>query len=194
MVYRNYSNSETPWPLIKPVETVENNSYHFNSDHDRHSRWSRLNIVSSSQDERVSYLEATQAIPVSAKIYAAWLYTYIRGGGKITNQSNRTLSTVTDSPPDLNPDELYKNTSILWMPTRSTDRQIPTGYGANAMQLLVIPHIADINLEPSSGDIREGWEYGHGRVNVLKKRRLTRLGFIATTNNPDFVEKFQRCK
>lgn len=67
--------------------------------------------------------------------------------------------------------------------------KIPKAYGAMALDLLVVPAFANVNLNPSSTDTRQGWEYGHTTVHVLRRDGHSD-SLVASTNQPEVVESF----
>lgn len=54
------------------------------------------------------------------------------------------------------------------------------------MDLLIFEDLVNINLRPTSGDKRPGWEYGHTAVYVLKKGDGP-FGLCARTNKLGYV-------
>lgn len=112
------------------------------------------------------FIESCQAVPCTTETYALWLAVWIEQGGKIKYSDHFNPST--------------------WLtPTVSSKEPIPAYCGALALQLLVIEHIASLSLAPTSGDEREGWEWGHGAVYRLYKDRFGKLK--AWTNKPQNV-------
>lgn len=112
-----------------------------------------------------------QAVPAPIEAYALWLAAWISQGGRITHSRNYD----------------YGNGRDWMMPTRTTDLTIPTAYGAQALRLIVLAEYASVPMESTSGDRRNGWEWGHGRVLNLTSR-LT--GMRATTNDYYVVESY----
>lgn len=130
---------------------------------------------------RRQFLSAVQAEPTPASFYAVWLYAYVEWGGKITNSHKHNFAKDGAAAGDVHD---YERGGYMWLPTHSTDLLIPTGYGANSMELFILTDIVDISLSPSNvDDGREGWEYGHTRLLTLRKG-FGSVPFTATTNQP----------
>lgn len=112
--------------------------------------------------KREAFLAGCQAVPVTASDYASWLSAWIESGGSVAH--------FHDGP--FKPYDNWKK------PTVSTDMLIPTGYGAYSLNLLVTPRDVEIPFESTSGDRREGWEWGHTTVYTLYSSNYAR------TNQP----------
>lgn len=121
------------------------------------------------QDEIGSFLESCNAIPCPIEAYAIWLAAWIAQGGQIAGYSSHN----------------FVDSGDKWMmPTRTTSRRIPTAYGARALNLVVLHDFASVPLNATSGDRREGWEWGHSQVHSLTTR--SSIPF-ATTNESEEV-------
>lgn len=152
-----------------------------------------------SAKQRLEYLKRTEAIPVTAVMYAAWLYTYLKSGGKVIHQGSnidRVPNPRYIEGQNAPTDQYYKHTD-WWMPTKTTTMPIPVGYGAESMNLLIVPYVAKVSLEPGKDGLGLAngpeWEYGHTSVHVLREMdgfTWSGLGYTATTNRPDVVKSF----
>lgn len=108
------------------------------------------------------FLEHCEAKPCTAHEYATWLSLFLENGG--------TVAYFHDS-----------FGGYGWMkPTVSTRRAIPTAYGSGALRLVMVPSTGNIPLHPTSGDSREGWEWGHTQVFAIVNKN-------AYTNTPGRV-------
>lgn len=132
------------------------------------------------REARRSFLRETNAAPAPPHLYAAWLAVWVSQGGSIRSHNRGDLTQLA-RPGD------YDSPFVYWVPRRPF-RQIPTGYGANSMNMLVLPTVTGGNLGQSSGDHRQGWEYGHSTVLTLD---VAGDSLHAGTNQPDTVESFR---
>lgn len=113
------------------------------------------------------FLSDTQACYCPIELYALW--TAIHFG---------------DEPVRANSNTRYPELKLI-MPRASTELSIPTGYGADGMDLFILPDLIDIPLEQTSGDQRPGWEYGHTAVYKLNYDEQT--GWEATCNKDHHI-------
>lgn len=118
-----------------------------------------------------AYIDDSQAKSTPVELYAAWLTLYLNQGGHITHSY----------------DYEFRGSGFL-TPTKHTAYPIPTAYGAQAMHLLILDQVASVPLEPTSGDERTGWEWGHGTVCRVYRDDIG--GLVAWTNQPNVIQSF----
>ena len=151
--------------IIKGRHSANVSAARYDAEHER------KRLESERLRERVQdFLVSCAAVPCPAEAYAMWLIQWISQGGAVHYSRE------------------YNLTQRRWMiPTRSTSEKIPAAYGSLALELLVLSRLADIPTIPTSGDRREGWEWGHGTVHMLNGSGGKTA---AATNQPDMVESF----
>ena len=146
---------------------------------------------------RIEFLEQSQAIPTPVGVYALWIATFRSGGGIVrdvhdtkyeatmyvyANGATSSEFLTCFGPPLPQPAVPgYDSLAIRrWMPT-TTFSEIPTGYGSGSLDLLLLPNLVTGSTAPTSGDYRQGWEFGHTSVCVLRLD-ASGTGLIATIN------------
>jgi len=155
--------------------------------------------------DRVSYLSTVQAVPTAPLLYALWLKAWLEAGGDIgyygtTNYAGATMHVImggiSPSGPhskqvdsrlhvrQINRPDYASGSPRPWTPTVGTDLRIPEGYGANSMDLLVMPQVTPIRLAPTSDDPRSGWEWGHTTVMTLTLQNDTLVAEKNDTGDP----------
>lgn len=161
---------------------------------------------------RTEFLKKTESAPASPKLYALWLYAYMAQGGKITHPRDRNfpqsqikkgdsitqkaLSTIGPNGSTFEDRTIsHYDQPLVWTPTKGSDNHrtpytIPTGYGANSMEILYLPDLVTLNPCATSGDSRAGQEYGHSTLLTLRLDDTSPTGFHATTNQPYAVESY----
>ena len=155
---------------------------------------------------RDEYLAAIGAIPAPKELYALWLASYAQSSkGPNINQSpypyettrsidsmsaTEALNLISEGGPAIIGREPYTRSPILWLATKSTHNRLPKAHGANALHLLYLPDLINLNVDPYPDDNRPGWEYGHTELYTLSLDRLSRTGARATTNDIDGVKSF----
>ena len=157
---------------------------------------------------RKDFLESTGARPVSSKLYALWLYAYLEQGNDITHTSDRTfpqaqlepgetvtvptLHSIGPNGPVLEDRQLsYYDQEIMWVPTvGDAERTIPAGYGSESMTVMHLPDFVQLDTQPTSGDDREGWEYGHTALLSLELDDTMPTGLRASTSQSGAVESY----
>lgn len=158
--------------------------------------------------ERRHFIESSGSVPAPIDMYALWLKTYLLQGNDITHSRTSNYPKQTMTPGEYNLSQSlshidadgphfepiiqdYTDQDVVWMPTKSFE-YIPTGYGSTSMTILLPPNlqIEETSLDPTSGDNRQGWEYGHTTVLRLKHDNTMPNGLYASTNNPYVVESY----
>ena len=77
------------------------------------------------------------------------------------------------------------------MPTvGDAERTIPAGYGSESMTVMHLPDFAQLDTQPTSGDDREEWEYGHTALLSLELDDTMPTGLRASTNRPGVIESY----
>lgn len=143
----------------------------------------RLLDRSKRRAQKYDFLRNTEAEPAPKELYALWLYAYMANGGRVTHPRNREFTKPTE------PEFSYRD-SVVWIPMSEASQKIPTGYGASSMNILYLPDVTKLDVSPSSGDSRSGWEYGHSTLLTLSLDKRSKSGLSATTNNTVVVESF----
>lgn len=157
---------------------------------------------------RKDFLESTGARPVSSKLYALWLYAYLEQNHDITHTRDcafpkaqlepgetvtvPALRSLGPNGPVLEDRQLsYYDQEIMWVPTvGDAERTIPAGYGSESMTVMHLPDFVQLDTQPTSGDNREGWEYGHTALLSLELDDTMPTGLRASTNEPGVVESY----
>lgn len=161
---------------------------------------------------RTEFLEKTESAPASPELYALWLYAYMARGRRVTHPRDRNfpqshiekgdsitekvLATIGPNGPTFEDRTIsHYDQPLVWTPTKSSDNHktsytIPTGHGANSMEILYLPDLVTLNPCATSGDRRPGREYGHSTLLTLRLDDTSPTGFYATTNQPDTVESY----
>lgn len=124
------------------------------------------------RQEITRFTNDARLIACPTEAYALWLAVWIAQGGKVTHHYP------------------YNFSRMKWLtPTINSDVSIPAAYGAEALHLLVIDEVGSVSLKPTSGDNREGWEWGHGVVCRLYRDGIGKLR--AWTNEPGGVASYE---
>lgn len=85
----------------------------------------------------------------------------------------------------------YYDQEIMWVPTvGDAERAIPAGYGSESMTVMHLPDFVQLDTQPTSGDNREGWEYGHTALLSLELDDTMPTGLRASTSEPGVVESY----
>lgn len=160
-----------------------------------------------SREMRREFLERSGAYPASPDLYALWLYAYLEQGNKITHPRDYPFSrgqlekdeTITQqSLVSIGPNGVvfedkevsYYDQNVVWVPTKSCEGNlIPTGYGSNALTIMYLPDLVNLDTRSTSGSRHPGSEYGHSKLLTLKLDESSPTGLRASTNEPD-VESY----
>lgn len=160
-----------------------------------------------SQEMRREFLERSGAYPASPDLYALWLYAYLEQGNKITHPRDYPFSrgqlekdeTITQqSLVSIGPNGVvfedkevsYYDQNVVWVPTKSCEGNlIPTGYGSDALTIMYLPDLVNLDTRSTSGSRHPGSEYGHSKLLTLKLDESSPTGLRASTNEPD-VESY----
>lgn len=145
---------------------------------------------------RAEFLNRSAAIPTPMEAYALWLSVYESQQTKfaphLIEQPYNTLRHV-DERNTTTPGQLGRPSADLshesltwsrWTPTRDGGR-VPEGYGSNALDVLILPDMVDVGVNPQNKDGGAGWEFGHSGVFVLERDDTTPSGLRASTNYPN---------
>ena len=147
-------------------------------------------------EDRANYLKNSAAVPTPMEAQALWLAVYEAQGGRVREpydfDYNQKAIVFGDNNTMNGPEgERFDPSNIAyediawkrWTPTRGGN-PIPEGYGSGSLSLLVLPDAVDQNLSATrKNDNREGWEYGHTKVYILKRDKDAPYGFRAETND-----------
>ena len=160
-----------------------------------------------SREMRREFLERSGAYPASPDLYALWLYAYLEQGNKITHPRDYPFSrgqlekdeTITQqSLVSIGPNGVvfedkevsYYDQNVVWVPTKSCEGNlIPTGYGSDALTIMYLPDLVNLDTRSTSGSRHPGSEYGHSKLLTLKLDESSPTGLRASTNEPD-VESY----
>lgn len=160
-----------------------------------------------SREMRREFLERSGAYPASPDLYALWLYAYLEQGNKITHPRDYPFSrgqlekdeTITQqSLVSIGPNGVvfedkevsYYDQNVVWVPTKSCEGNlIPTGYGSDALTIMYLPDLVNLDTRSTSGSRHPGSEYGHSKLLTLKLDKSSPTGLRASTNEPD-VESY----
>ena len=160
-----------------------------------------------SREMRREFLERSGAYPASPDLYALWLYAYLEQGNKITHPRDYPFSrgqlekdeTITQqSLVSIGPNGVvfedkevsYYDQNVVWVPTKSCEGNlIPTGYGSDALTVMYLPDLVNLDTRSTSGSRHPGSEYGHSKLLTLKLDESSPTGLRASTNEPD-VESY----
>ena len=160
-----------------------------------------------SREMRREFLERSGAYPASPDLYALWLYAYLEQGNKITHPRDYPFSrgqlekdeTITQqSLVSIGPNGVvfedkevsYYDQNVVWVPTKSCEGNlIPTGYGSDALPIMYLPDLVNLDTRSTSGSRHPGSEYGHSKLLTLKLDESSPTGLRASTNEPD-VESY----
>ena len=160
-----------------------------------------------SREMRREFLERSGAYPASPDLYALWLYAYLEQGNKITHPRDYPFSrgqlekdeTITQqSLVSIGPNGVvfedkevsYYDQNVVWVPTKSCEGNlIPTGYGSDALTIMYLPDLVNLDTRSTSGSRHPGSEYGHSKLLTLKPDEASPTGLRASTNEPD-VESY----
>jgi len=161
-----------------------------------------------SREMRREFLERSGAYPASPDLYALWLYAYLEQGNKITHprdypfsrgQLEKDETTTQQSLVSIGPNGVvfedeevsYYDQNVVWVPTKSCEGNlIPTGYGSDALTIMYLPDLVNLDTRSTSGDRRPGWEYGHSKLLTLKLDESSPTGLRASTNEPDVIKSY----
>lgn len=166
-------------------------------------------------EDRLNFLNESQAIPTPIEAMAIWVAVWMDQGGKIDRtkfnyEKNAQMVRViklNSIMPIMAAQEMgftFTDFEILdmenisyenfghsnWTPTLEGVR-VPEGYGSMKLDLLVMNPVASVSAFPHSQ--RRGWEFGHSTVRILDGN--IHDGFTASTNEsmkikvPDDVYK-----
>ena len=160
-----------------------------------------------SREMRREFLERSGAYPASPDLYALWLYAYLEQSNKITHPRDYPFSrgqlekdeTITQqSLVSIGPNGVvfedkevsYYDQNVVWVPTKSCEGNlIPTGYGSDALTIMYLPDLVNLDTRSTSGSRHPGSEYGHSKLLTLKLDESSPTGLRASTNEPD-VESY----
>ena len=160
-----------------------------------------------SREMRREFLDRSGAYPASPDLYALWLYAYLEQGNKITHPRDYPFSrgqlekdeTITQqSLVSIGPNGVvfedkevsYYDQNVVWVPTKSCEGNlIPTGYGSDALTIMYLPDLVNLDTRSTSGSRHPGSEYGHSKLLTLKLDESSPTGLRASTNEPD-VESY----
>lgn len=160
-----------------------------------------------SQEMRREFLERSGAYPASPDLYALWLYAYLEQGNKITHPrdypfsrgqlekdetiTQQSLVSIGPSGAVFEDEEVsYYDQDVVWVPTKSCEGNfIPTGYGSDALTIMYLPDLVNLDTRSTSGSRHPGSEYGHSKLLTLKLDESSPTGLRASTNEPD-VESY----
>ena len=161
-----------------------------------------------SREMRREFLERSGAYPASPDLYALWLYAYLEQGNKITHprdypfsrgQLEKDETTTQQSLVSIGPNGVvfedkevsYYDQNVVWVPTKSCEGNlIPTDYGSDALTIMYLPDLVNLDTRSTSGDRRPGWEYGHSKLLTLKLDESSPTGLRASTNEPDVIKSY----
>lgn len=161
-----------------------------------------------SREMRREFLERSGAYPAPPDLYALWLYAYLEQGNKITHPRDYPFSrgqlekdeTITQqSLVSIGPNGAefedkkvsYYDQNVVWVPTKSCEGNfIPAGYGSDALTIMYLPDLVNLDTRSTSGDRRPGWEYGHSKLLTLKLDESSSTGLRASTNEPGVIESY----
>lgn len=161
-----------------------------------------------SREMRREFLERSGAYPAPPDLYALWLYAYLEQGNKITHPRDYLFSrgqlekdeTITQqSLVSIRPNGAefedkkvsYYDQNVVWVPTKSCEGNfIPAGYGSQALTIMYLPDLVNLDTRSTSGDRRPGWEYGHSKLLTLKLDESSPTGLHASTNEPTTIESY----
>lgn len=196
---------------VKPKEPVEESINFDDYDEDGYERHGNKRLTGENlrkkldrdsdrmNEERADYLRLSEAVPTPMEAYALWLSVWEsqqgRNGKKISNIVDSDYNTKSKIFGNRNTVR-GKGESILdsgtpayddiswdrWTPTNG-DMLIPTGYGSGSLELFIMPDVVPQHMMSTSGDSREGWEYGHTTVYVLERDENSFSGWKASTND-----------
>lgn len=193
-----------PEPIEEPINfddyDEDGYSYHGNKRLTGENLRKKIDRDSDRMDqERTDYLRLSEAVPTPMEAYALWLSVWEsqqgRNGKKISNIVDSDYNTKSRIFGNRNTVK-GKGESILdsgtpayddiswdrWTPTNG-NMLIPTGYGSGSLELFIMPDIVPQHMASTSGDHREGWEYGHTTVYILERDENSFSGWKATTND-----------
>ena len=160
-----------------------------------------------SREMRREFLERSGAYPAPPDLYALWLYAYLEQGNKITHPRDYLFSrgqlekdeTITQqSLVSIGPNGAefedkkvsYYDQNVVWVPTKSCEGNfIPAGYGSQALTIMYLPDLVNLDTRSTSGSRHPGSEYGHSKLLTLKLDESSPTGLRASTNEPD-VESY----
>jgi hypothetical protein len=160
-----------------------------------------------SREMRREFLERSGAYPASPDLYALWLYAYLEQGNKITyprdypfsrGQLEKDEIATQQSLASIGPNGVvfedkevsYYDQNVVWVPTKSCEGNlIPTGYGSDALTIMYLPDLVNLDTRSTSGSRHPGSEYGHSKLLTLKLDESSPTGLRASTNEPD-VESY----
>ena len=145
--------------------------------------------------KKVNFLSSTKSVPTPMEAYALWLSLYEAQGGKVSKNISNTSygrkdkifgdnNTLGGQGEEANNDNVsYDDIGWRrWTPTQEGAR-IPAHYGSSAMELMILPDAVGQDLRPATNDHRDGWEFGHTRVYLIRKDPTSPYGFRAETND-----------
>lgn len=160
-----------------------------------------------SREMRREFLERSGAYPASPDLYALWLYAYLEQGNKITHPrdypfsrgqlekdetiTQQSLVSIGPNGAEFEDEEVsYYDQDVVWVPTKSCEGNlIPTGYGSDALTIMYLPDLVNLDTRSTSGSRHPGSEYGHSKLLTLKLDESSPTGLRASTNEPD-VESY----
>ena len=161
-----------------------------------------------SREMRREFLERSGAYPASPDLYALWLYAYLEQGNKITyprdypfsrGQLEKDEIATQQSLVSIGPNGVvfedkevsYYDQNVVWVPTKSCEGNlIPTGYGSDALTIMYLPDLVNLDTRSTSGSRHPGSEYGHSKLLTLKLDESSPTGLRASTNEPDVIESY----
>lgn len=134
------------------------------------------------KEDREGFLKRSNAVPMSAEVYAIWLELYLRKGGTV--KYTRTYDfqrSATQRHEDIH--------ARYWVPTQDGG-MLPANYGSAALTLLILPEVTNQNVYPATDDRRQGWEWGHSKVLTIVRDDSSPTGFLAETSDPYGAETY----